>query len=203
MNMLTKAMTSDVDLSKARLSDTVKINFGTCSLYCHHCSNAMESMASQGVKLMFDCSQPCIADIHVFNGETLVNRFGAQIKSYFPYSFIALMEIELNVRYFYAVKDASMDMVRVGGRILKMVAYSESNLKQTKVCLGDLNLLAQVEPIKINTLCPQSLMDQRKKRGLEEDDTEETVVDCIPTKHQKTWDPSVVYDVEQSTVEFA
>ncbi|GFR03155.1 uncharacterized protein TNCT_478301 [Trichonephila clavata] len=83
----------------------------------------MESMASKGVKLNFDCSQPCIADIHVFNGEMLVNRFGDQIKSYFPDSFIALMEIELNVWYFYAVKDASMDMVRVGGQILKMVAF--------------------------------------------------------------------------------
>ncbi|GFQ76331.1 uncharacterized protein TNCT_200021 [Trichonephila clavata] len=203
MNMLTKAMTSDVDLNKARLSDTVKVNFGTCSLYCHHCSNAMESMASQGVKLMFDCSQPCIADIHVFNGETLVNRFGAQIKSYFPDSFIALMEIELNVRYFYAVKDASMDMVRVGGRILKMVAFPESNLKQTKVCLGDLNLLAQVEPNQDQYFVPPEFNGSTEKRGLEEDDTEETVVDCIPTKHQKTWDPSVVYDVEQSTVEFA
>ncbi|GFS72664.1 hypothetical protein TNCV_1420631 [Trichonephila clavipes] len=29
MNMLTKAMTSDVDPNKARLTDTVKVNFGT------------------------------------------------------------------------------------------------------------------------------------------------------------------------------
>ncbi|GFR17198.1 hypothetical protein TNCT_103251 [Trichonephila clavata] len=72
------------------------------------------------------------------------------------------MEIELNVRYFYAVKDASIDMVRVGGRILKMVAFPESNLKQTKVCLGDLNLLAQVEPNQDQYFVPQSLMDQRK-----------------------------------------
>ncbi|GFR07612.1 uncharacterized protein TNCT_259731 [Trichonephila clavata] len=117
MNMLTKAMTSDVDPNKARLSDTDKVNFGTCSLCCHHCSNAMKSMASKGFKLNFDCIQPCIADIHVFNGETLVNRFGAQVKSYFPDTFIAIKEIELNVRYFYAVKDASMDMVRVGGQV--------------------------------------------------------------------------------------
>ncbi|GFS33586.1 uncharacterized protein TNIN_418351 [Trichonephila inaurata madagascariensis] len=144
--MLTKAMTSDVDPNKARLSDTVKVNFGTCSLYCHNCSNAMESMTSKGVKLNFDSSQPCIADINVFNGETLVNRFGAQIQTYFPDTFIAILEIELNVRYFYAVKDASIDMVRVGGRVLKMVAFPETNLKQTSVCLGDLNLLAQVEP---------------------------------------------------------
>ncbi|GFR05380.1 uncharacterized protein TNCT_240091 [Trichonephila clavata] len=184
MNMLTKAMTSDVVPNKVRLSDTVKVNFGACSLYCHHCGNAMESMASKGVKLNFDCSQPCIADIHVFNGETLVNRFGAQIKSYFPDTFIALMEIELNVRYFYAVKDASMDMVRVGGRILKMVAFPESNLKQTNVCLGDLNLLAQVEPNQDQYFVPPEFNGSTEKCALE-DDTEETVVDCIPRKHQK------------------
>ncbi|GFT22698.1 uncharacterized protein TNCV_833211 [Trichonephila clavipes] len=111
MNMLTKAMTNDVDPNKARLSDTVKVNFGTCSLYCYHCSNAIESMASKGVKLNFDCNQPCIADISVFNGENLVNRLGAQIKSYFTDTFIAIMEVELNMRYFYAIKDASRYMV--------------------------------------------------------------------------------------------
>ncbi|GFQ75492.1 uncharacterized protein TNCT_124041 [Trichonephila clavata] len=146
----------------------------------------MESMASKDVKLNLDCSQPCIADIHVFNGEMLVNRFGDQIKSYFPDSFIGLLEIELNVRYFYAVKDASMDIVRVGGQILKMVAFPESNLKQTNVCLGDLNLLAQVEPNEDQYFVPPEFNGSTEKRALEEDDTEETVVDCIPSKHQKT-----------------
>ncbi|GFT43024.1 uncharacterized protein TNCV_2777761 [Trichonephila clavipes] len=186
MNRLTKAMTSDVDPNKARLSDTVKVNFGTCSLYCHSCSNAMESMASKGVKLNFDSSQPCIADITVFNGETLVNRFGAQIKSYFPDTFIAILEIELNVRYFYTLKDASMDMVRVGGKVLKMVAFPESNLKKTSVCLGDLNLLAQVEPNQDQYFVPPEFNGPTEKRALE-DDAEETVIDCIPNKHQKTW----------------
>ncbi|GFR12914.1 uncharacterized protein TNCT_328061 [Trichonephila clavata] len=170
MNMLTKAITSDVDPNKARLSDTVKVNFGTCSLYCHHCSNAMDRMASKGVKLNFDCVQPCIADINVFNGETLVNRFGDQIKSYFPDTFIAIMEIELNVRYFYALRDASMDMVRVGGRILKMVAFPESNLKQTNVCLGDLNLLAQVEPNQDQYFVPPEYNGSSENRSLEDDE---------------------------------
>ncbi|GFX88560.1 uncharacterized protein TNCV_2659711 [Trichonephila clavipes] len=161
--MLTKAMTSDVYPNKTRLSDTVKLNFGTSSLYCHNCSNAMESMASKSVKLNFDISQPCIAEINVFNGETLVNRFGAQIKSYFPDTFIAILEIELN-----------------------------SNLKQTDVCLGDLNLLVQVEPNQDKYfVCPQ-FNGPNVKRALEEYDAEETVADCIPNKHQKTWDTSDV-----------
>ncbi|GFY55667.1 hypothetical protein TNIN_424501 [Trichonephila inaurata madagascariensis] len=92
MNILTKAMTSELDPNKARFSDIVKVNFRTCSLYCHNCSNSMESMASKDVKLNFDSSQPCIADINVFNGETLVNRFGSQIKSYFPDTFFAILE---------------------------------------------------------------------------------------------------------------
>ncbi|GFS99957.1 uncharacterized protein TNCV_4196411 [Trichonephila clavipes] len=177
--MLTKAMTSDVDPNKACLSDTVKVNFGTCSLYCHHCSNVMESMASKGIKLNFDCSQPCITDINVFNGETLVNRFGAQIESYFPDTFIAIMEIELNMRYFYAVKDASMDMVRVGGQVLKMVAFPESNLKQTNVCLVDLNLLAQVEINQDQYLVPPEFNGPTEKRALEKNDAGETVMQCF------------------------
>ncbi|GFQ84513.1 uncharacterized protein TNCT_311241 [Trichonephila clavata] len=121
----------------------------------------------------------------------------------FPIHLLRLWKFELNVRYFLCRQRCFMDMVRVGGRILKMVAFPESNLKQTKVCLGDLNLLAQVEPNQDQYFVPPEFNGSTEKRGLEEDDTEETVVDCIPTKHQKTWDPSVVYDVEQSTVEFA
>ncbi|GFY37578.1 hypothetical protein TNIN_6891 [Trichonephila inaurata madagascariensis] len=83
-----------------------------------------------------------------------------------------------------------------------MVAFPESNLKQTEVCLGDLNLLAQVEPNQYQYFVPPELNGSMEKRALEEDDAEESVVDCIPSKHQKTWDTSNGYDVEESTVEF-
>ncbi|GFS72666.1 hypothetical protein TNCV_1420641 [Trichonephila clavipes] len=84
-----------------------------------------------------------------------------------------------------------------------MVAFLESNLKQTSVCLGDLNLLAQVEPNQYQYFVPPEFNGPTETRALEGDYSEETVVDCIPSKLQKTWDTSDVYDVEESTVEFA
>ncbi|GFY58066.1 hypothetical protein TNIN_96321 [Trichonephila inaurata madagascariensis] len=110
MNMLTKAMTNDVDLNKARLYDTVKL--------------ILERAACTATTVAMPC----------------------KIKSYFPDTFITIMEVELNVRYIYAMKDASKDMVRVGGRVLKLKAFPEPNLKQTKECLGDLKLLGKWNP---------------------------------------------------------
>ncbi|GFY67224.1 uncharacterized protein TNIN_228231 [Trichonephila inaurata madagascariensis] len=152
MNMLTKAMTNDVDLNKARLYDTVKL--------------ILERAA---------CTATTVA-------------MPWKIKSYFPDTFITITEVELNVRCFYAKKDASIDMVRVGGRVLKLKAFPESNLKQTKECLGDLNLLAQVEPNQYQYFVPPEFNGSTEKHTLEEDDAEESVVDCIPSKHKKTWD---------------
>ncbi|GFT22699.1 hypothetical protein TNCV_833221 [Trichonephila clavipes] len=84
-----------------------------------------------------------------------------------------------------------------------MVAFPESNLKQTKVCLGDLSFLAQVEPNQDQYFVPPEFNGSVEKRALEEDDAEENVVNCIPSKHKKTWDTSLVYDVEESKIEFA
>ncbi|GFR13341.1 hypothetical protein TNCT_348481 [Trichonephila clavata] len=67
---------------------------------------------------------------------------------------------------------------------------------------GDLNLLAQVEPNQDQYFVPPEYNGSSEKRSLEDDDAEETVVDCIPSKHQKTWNTSDVYDVQESTVEF-
>ncbi|GFY68152.1 hypothetical protein TNIN_373161 [Trichonephila inaurata madagascariensis] len=49
----------------------------------------------------------------------------------------------------------------------------------------DLNLLAQVEPNQDQYFVPPEFNGPSEKRALEEDDAEETVVDCIPSKHQK------------------
>ncbi|GFT26038.1 uncharacterized protein NPIL_17071 [Nephila pilipes] len=224
MNMLSKALTSDVDPLTAKLSETTKVNFGGCSMCCQYCSSAIESMSTKGVKLSFDCIQPCIVDTYVFDGKTLANRFGSQIKSYFPETFIAILQLELNVRYFYTNKNTSMDFIRVGGRALKMVAFPESNLKQSKISLGNLNVLAQVESEiskQAQYLVPEESKESigkytlelneksyeeqssnsTEKRALEEEEEEE-VFDCIPSKYQKTWDTSDVYHVQEETVEF-
>lgn len=190
MEVLLKALTNDIDLTLIKLDDNCRLNFKTCSMCCQYCSSSRDTMITYNIPVKFEIPQPCIADTLLYDGKTIINRFGSQIVQNFSGDFITIIKMELNVRYFYTTKETGEQHVRVGGIVYKMLCFPESNLKLAKVELGDLNSLTHTETILDEPIYPQEMEGfGEKKRSVEDEEVDDDdVIDIFPReKKQKTW----------------
>lgn len=188
MDMMIKAITNDLDPKYTFVNPTCKLNLKTCSMFCQYCSKAREEMTAYGIPMSTQYLQPCISDTLVFDGQSIANRFGSQIMNSFSGEFISIIKMELNVRYFYSNK--GKECVRVGGSIEKMICFPESNLKEVKIELGNLNAIA--------TTNSDTFDDVAEKRSLNGDYDEEDNFSEPCEKKQKTWEDE--YDVTEDTL---
>lgn len=192
LDLLGLALTSDVDRNTIQLSDTVKVDFNSCSLVCKYCSTAANEIKMQNIDLQFENAQPCILDIDIYDGNHLGKSFGFQLKKLFPGMFFGILVLELESRYFYPkLNDNTNRNVRIGGKVLSMVAFPESNLMdKPKINLSNLQLFS----------CMKEQNPEKRPAAemIEEDDKDEVI------NIKKRAVPKNIYDevdvVEESIV---
>lgn len=134
LTKIARAMTSDLG-SEVNIWSDFKFSFVDCGYVgCSKCSRFANVFAQAGYKVDREF-QPCILDTRVFTGESVVNRFYSQIENLFTDTFLAILKLEVNVRYHLKKQNA----YRISGRVLDFVGFTENKLRQTKkVDLGPL-----------------------------------------------------------------
>lgn len=194
LKTLTEAMTKDMD-SKLKMDDSLKVFISPCHyLSCTYCMAAMKRMNDMKQKIPSK-NQPCILNTRVFDGETICNRFGSQLKGIFQNQFVAIVECTLNSRFVFENKnDAGIKTVRVGGQATKLLAMRETalNPRETLV-LGNMSSLCEEETENaVDDFFGES---SHTKRPYEDE-----YVEAIPDSgHKKTRSESFEVDFMQSS----
>lgn len=179
LNMLMEGFNNDLDLENVQFSDTFKVNFQGCGIFCKNCSFAISHMQSEGLDLKFDCIQPCIADTMVYNGTKVINQFASQITNSSPGGYKAIMQLNINCRYFYKIKDQPKTIVRLGGSATKMIAFPETNLKEATIYLGNLSALNQTMKSFVKEEMNNDSVGHKNGKQKQSIDDEETVIDIL------------------------
>lgn len=166
MFKIAHAITSDREKNR-RIGTDFKFSFVDCSLInCIQCSKFAKIFSKAGYTID-QMYQPCISDTKVFNGENVINRFYSQIKSTFTDTFLAILQIEINCRYFLESKK----IYRIGGRVLDLIGFTENKLRSAKkVHLGPLVQFEEkleIPSIK-NNKCKNSCLETKVNQNLEE-----------------------------------
>lgn len=166
MFKIARAITSDLG-TDIRIGNDFKFSFVDCSLInCIQCSKFAEIFSKAGYKID-QMYQPCISDTKVFNGESVINRFYSQIKSTFTDTFLAILRIEINARYFLKEKK----VYRISGHVLDLIGFTENKLKSAKkICLGPLIQFEEkpeIPSIK-NNKCKNSCLETKVNQSFEE-----------------------------------
>lgn len=181
LSMLVKAMNSDVNPDEITIIDSVRANFDSCNSFCQYCNQARQEMKMNRLK-----HQPCILDMAIYNGKAVVNRFSSQTSGLFSTSCIAIVKLRINARYFYEQKETGKDAVRVSGDGMHVIAFPESNLKQSTFCLGDLSTISELNNEEEVHIMDESV-EKSSKRELEED-----IEEIMPGKFPKTDETCVI-----------
>lgn len=191
-NMLTEVLTSD--MTTFQRSESVKLNFQSCSAACQHCNKAVHVMTTNGVNIPFDGNHPCILNIELFNGKNLEKCFSQQLKGNMPNKFVAIMQVTLKSRYTFETD--YKPFVRLGADALNMIAFPESNLMPQ----NDLNNLCLLKVP--TTVVDQASGSKRQASVDEDDDEEEKLIEIQPPKKMalnSSWDEPDSYEaVEES-----
>lgn len=158
LQMLGEAWTSDKDSNQYQLQDNVRANFNVCSFCCQLCSRGFQELKAVNPNAQFPQNQPCFADISIYNGKSVDNIFGFQLQTLFPNpnQFLAIIQLELNCRYFFKnnsnPNEPNKWWTRIGGKVQSMVAFPESNLlTKPKISLNSVGLLTCLENMEATT----------------------------------------------------
>lgn len=131
---IARAMTSDLGPDVNVWKDH-KFPFVECGfMACNECSEFTQKFQKAGYRVS-RINQPCISDTKVFDGERVVNRFYSQMEEMFNDTFLAVLRLQLNTRYYLK----KQNVYRISGEVLDFVGFLENKLKPTKkVDLGPL-----------------------------------------------------------------
>lgn len=222
MKMLTECLTKDLD-SRYRIDDTVKMFFPVCDPQsCHYCRENKKKFLNHERKMYnrtYELHNPCILNTTVFNGKDIVHRFASLVDNVFQYQGHAILDLEINTRYFYENPcTPGVITKRLGGIVKKLLIFKESVVRPMKpIFVGDLNLvlpensstLEKEEKNKEETTCFEECQvpsTSRQKRALEEETNDQQIVEALPAtyfenKKQRTMEDMFEVDIEEESVQ--
>lgn len=167
LTKLARAMTSDLG-SDIEISNDFKFSFGECSLIgCCKCSKFAQKFQKAGYTIS-RVFQPCISDTKIFDGEHVVNRFYSQMEAMYTDTFLAVLRLQINVRYYLKEKK----YYRISGNILDFVGFHQNKLRSIKkVELGPLIQFEEPKALSTNDAKPKNKSldpESKMKNDIEE-----------------------------------